>query len=134
MNAKQNTKYAKKKTTNTQKKTPNTPKNTPNTPKKHQLRQKTPNMQKKPNTPKYSKFSFTLFCRKKNFVPNSRTFWCTFYRPKKYGGVTKRTNIRYDLSSEVVLTVEPYSFQFRCKLGIFPENVPICQGKFGSRR
>ena len=24
--------------------------------------------------------------------------------------------------------------QFRCKLGIFPENVPICQGKFGSRR
>ena len=35
---------------------------------------------------------------------------------------------------QVVLTVEPYSFQFRCKLGIFPENVPICQGKFGSRR
>ena len=32
---------------------------------------------------------------------------------------------------QVVLTVEPYSFQFRCKLGIFPENVPICQGKVG---
>ena len=43
------------------------------------------------------------------------------------GGSNRRT-------IQVVLTVEPYSFQFRCKLGIFPENVPICQGKFGSRR
>ena len=79
---------------------------------KHQIRQKytkyakktptmpkkTPNMQKK-NT-KYSKilqiFIYAVLSRK-NFVPNSRTFWCTFYRPKKYGGVPKRTNIRYAL-------------------------------------
>ena len=90
MNAKQNTKYAKK-TPNTQKKTPNTPKNTPNTPIKHQLHQ----ICKEPNIPKYSKFSFTLFCRQKNFLPNSRTFWCTFYRPKNMVVYQKRTNIRY---------------------------------------
>ena len=78
MNAKQNTKYAKK--------TPNTPKKTPNTPKKQ-------NMQKKHQILQI--FIYAVLSQKK-FVPNSRTFWCTFYRPKKYGGVPKRTNIRYD--------------------------------------
>ena len=28
-------------------------------------------------------------------VANLRTFWRTFYRPKKCGGVPKMTNIRY---------------------------------------
>ena len=27
-----------------------------------------------------------------------------------------------------------FNQQIRCNLGIFPENVPICQGKLGSRR
>ena len=94
MNAKQNTKYPKKHQIRN-KKTPNTPKNTPNTPKNTNYAKKHQICKKTPNTPKYSKFSFTLFCREKIFVPNSRTFWCTFYRPKKYGGVPKKTNMRY---------------------------------------
>ena len=102
MNAKQNTKYAKKhqiRQINTK-----YAKKHQILQKIHQIRQKNTNYAKKnnkyakktPNTPKYSKFSFTLFCREKFFVPNSRTFWCTFYRPKKYGGVPKWTNMRYD--------------------------------------
>ena len=95
MNAKQNTKYVKK--------TPNTPKNTKYAKKYTKYANKTPTTPKKntkyakKNT-KYSKilqiFIYAVLSRK-NFVPNSRTFWCTFYRPKKYGGVPKRTNIRY---------------------------------------
>ena len=42
-----------------------------------------------------TKYWFTLFCREINFVANLRTFWRTFYRPKKYGGVPKMTIIRY---------------------------------------
>ena len=30
-------------------------------------------------------------------VADLRTFWRTFYRPKKYGGVPKMTIIRYEL-------------------------------------
>ena len=30
-----------------------------------------------------------------NFVANLRTFWRTFYRPNKGGGVQKMTNMRY---------------------------------------
>ena len=30
------------------------------------------------------------------FVTNLRTFWCSFYRPKKYGSAPKMTNMRYD--------------------------------------
>ena len=72
--AKQNTKYAKK----------------------PQLCQKNTKYAKKaPNTPKYSKFSFTLFCREKILFQIYALCWCTFYRPKKYGGVPKWTNIRY---------------------------------------
>ena len=94
MSAKQNTKYAKKhqmhKKTKYAKKYTKYANKTPTTPKKHQICKK--------NT-KYSKilqiFIYAVLSRKK-FVPNSRTFWCTFYRPKKYGGVPKRTNIRYE--------------------------------------
>ena len=43
-----------------------------------------------------TKYWFTLFCRQIIFVANLRTFWRTFYRPKKYGGVPKMTIIRYD--------------------------------------
>ena len=42
-----------------------------------------------------SKYSFTLFCCGTIFVANLRTFWRTFNRPKKYGGVPKMTIIRY---------------------------------------
>ena len=42
-----------------------------------------------------TKYWFTLFCREIIFVANLRTFWRTFYRPKKYGGVPKMTIIRY---------------------------------------
>ena len=38
---------------------------------------------------------FTLFCCKEIFVVINALFWCTFYRPRKYGGVPKMTNIRY---------------------------------------
>ena len=82
-----NTKYAKN-TKYSKKYTKYAKKNT-NYAKKQQICKK--------NT-KYSKilqiFIYAVLSRK-NFVPNSRTFWCTFYRPKKYGGVPKRTNIRY---------------------------------------
>merc|ERR1712112_698582 len=92
MNAKQNTKYAKK-NTKYAKKTPNT--------------QKKNTKYAKKNT-KYSKilqiFIYAVLSRK-NFVPNSRTFWCTFYRPKKYGGVPKRTNIRY---GSILSYIVPY--------------------------
>ena len=43
---------------------------------------------------------FTLFCRDAIFVANLRTFWRTFYRPNKYGGVRKMTNMRYASSLE----------------------------------
>ena len=44
-----------------------------------------------------TKYWFTLFCREIIFVANLRTFWRTFYRPKKYGGVPKMTIIRYGI-------------------------------------
>ena len=59
-------------------------------------------MQKKaPNTPKYSKFSFTLFCREKILFQIHALFG-VIYRPKKYGGVPKGTNIRYVSLSKVL--------------------------------
>ena len=49
-----------------------------------------------------TKYWFTLFCREIIFVANLRTFWRTFYRPKKYGGVPKMTIIRYALIGFVI--------------------------------
>ena len=40
---------------------------------------------------------FTLFCREEIFAANLRTFWRTFYRLQKCGGVLKMTNMRYDI-------------------------------------
>ena len=75
---------------------------TPNTPKTANYAKKAPNMQKKaPNTPKYSKFSFTLFCREKILFQIHALFG-VIYRPKKYGGVPKGTNIRYVSLSKVL--------------------------------
>ena len=48
----------------------------------------------KQNT-KYAKQIYAVLSRE-IFVANLRTFWRTFYRPKKYGGVPKMTIIRYD--------------------------------------
>ena len=45
---------------------------------------------------KYANQKFTLFCREAIFVANLRTFLAYFLQAKKYGGVPKRTNIRYD--------------------------------------
>jgi len=44
---------------------------------------------------KYANQKFTLFCREAIFVANLRTFLAYFFQAKKYGGVPKRTNIRY---------------------------------------
>ncbi len=44
---------------------------------------------------KYANQKFTLFCREAIFVANLRTFLAYFLQAKKYGGVPKRTNIRY---------------------------------------
>ena len=56
-------------------KTPSTPNKTPSTPNKTQS---TPN-----KTQSMPKYLFTLICRETIFVANLRTFWRTFYRPKK---------------------------------------------------
>jgi len=45
---------------------------------------------------KYANQKFTLFCREVIFVANLRTFLAYFLQAKKYGGVPKRTNIRYE--------------------------------------
>ena len=44
---------------------------------------------------KYANQKFTLFCREAIFVANLRTFLAYFLQAKKYGGIPKRTNIRY---------------------------------------
>ena len=49
---------------------------------------------------KYANQKFTLFCREAIFVANLRTFLAYFLQAKKYGGVPKRTNIRYDKREE----------------------------------
>ena len=46
---------------------------------------------------KYANQKFTLFCREAIFVANLRTFLAYFLQAKKYGGVPKRTNIRYEV-------------------------------------
>ena len=47
---------------------------------------------------KYSKnFHLRCFVAKKILFQIYALCWCTFYRPKKYGGVPKWTNIRYGL-------------------------------------
>ena len=94
MYAKQNTKYAKKhqirqkihqirqKIHQIRQKIPTMPKKTPTTPKNTNYAKKTPNTQKTPNMQKkhqiLQKFSFTLFCREKFFVPNLRTLLVYF--------------------------------------------------------
>ena len=87
---------------NTPNQTPTTPKNTnyakktPTMPKKHQIRKKHQICKK--NT-KYSKnFHLRCFVAKKILFQIYALCWCTFYRPKNYGGVPKWTNIRYVLS------------------------------------
>ena len=49
---------------------------------------------------KYANQKFTLFCREAFFVANLRTFLAYFLQAKKYGGVPKRTNIRYGQRSQ----------------------------------
>ena len=104
--AKQNAKYAKKH--QIRQKTPTTPKfsfmlicceKNQICQKKHQVhqakrrvRQKTPNTSKNSNCAKI--FIYADLSRN-FFLPILRDFWCTFYRPKNYGGVPKKTNMRY---------------------------------------
>ena len=100
------TKYAKQ-TASTPSKTPSTPTKIPNrqtkrlsminktliTPRKNQVRQQ--NIKYENQNTKYANQKFTLFCREAIFVANLRTFLAYFLEAKKYGGVPKRTNIRY---------------------------------------
>ena len=51
---------------------------------------------------KYANQKITLFCREAIFVANLRTFLAYFLQAKKYGGVPKKTNMRYAL--KVTLT------------------------------
>ena len=63
------------------------------TPRKNQVRQQ--NIKYENQNTKYANQKFTLFCREAIFVANLRTFLAYFLEAKKYGGVPKRTNIRY---------------------------------------
>ena len=95
------------KTPSTPSKTPSTPTKIPNrqtkrlsminktliTPRKNQVRQQ--NIKYENQNTKYANQKFTLFCREAIFVANLRTFLAYFLEAKKYGGVPKRTNIRY---------------------------------------
>ena len=47
---------------------------------------------------KYANQKVRLFCREAIFLANLRTFWRTFFRPKKYGGVPKKTNMSYGVT------------------------------------
>ena len=53
---------------------------------------------------KYANQKFTLFCREAIFVANLRTFLAYFLQAKKYGGVPKRTNIRYGKKGSCAFT------------------------------
>ena len=73
---------------------------------------------------KYANQKFTLFCREAIFVANLRTFLAYFLQAKKYGGVPKRTNIRYGFvriesirlnvkykfKEKLLIAVEKYSY------------------------
>ena len=63
------------------------------TPRKNQVRQQ--NIKYENQNTKYANQKFTLFCREAIFVANLRTFLAYFLEAKKYGGVPKRTNMRY---------------------------------------
>ena len=70
------------------------------TPRKNQVRQQNikyenQNTKYANQNTKYANQKFTLFCREAIFVANLRTFLAYFLQAKKYGGVPKRTNIRY---------------------------------------
>ena len=62
-------------------------------PRKNQVRQQ--NIKYENQNTKYANQKFMLFCREAFFVTNLRTFLAYFLEAKKYGGVPKRTNIRY---------------------------------------
>ena len=62
-------------------------------PRKKQVRQQ--NIKYANQNTKYANQKFMLFCREVIFVANLRTFLAYFLQAKKYGGVPKRTNIRY---------------------------------------
>ena len=74
-------------------------------PRKKQVRQQ--NIKYENQNTKYAYQKFTLFCREAFFVTNLRTFLAYFLEAKKYGGVPKRTNIRYDINYIDLIIIEP---------------------------
>ena len=66
---------------------------------------------------------FTLLCRDTIFVANFRTLRRTFYRPKKYGGVPKMTNIKY--AGSVQRPVEWWRTREKYKFGRFSSDACI---------
>ena len=56
------------------------------------------------------------------------SFYATLYLKGKFS-VTDSSDII--IFVQVVLSIEPYTHKFMEIWGIFPENAPICQGKFG---
>ena len=77
---------------------------------------------------KYANQKFTLFCREAIFVANLRTFLAYFLEAKKYGGVPKRTNIRYVwmLGSESEQQSTPQSNTWDVMLFYFSTSRLIC--------
>ena len=72
-----------------------------------------------------------MFCTrvfKTVFSTNSQESWG---QGQSRGVSEPRLGLWSQLSSEVVLSIEPYTYKFGKFGGIFPENAPICQGKFG---
>ena len=77
---------------------------------------------------KYANQKFTLFCREAIFVANLRTFLAYFFQAKKYGGVPKRTNIRY-----AALNIKDH-LQSRIKVELFVKVAHIViETLFGAR-
>ena len=55
---------------------------------------------------KYANQKFMLFCREAIFVVNLRTFLVYFLQAKKYGGVQKKTNMRYESRRSILVNGE----------------------------
>ena len=98
--AKQNTKYAKQNTKYAKQNTKYTKQNTKYAKQNAKYAKQNTKYTKyaislKTNVNLHTKILIYAVLSQEIFVANLRTFWRTFYRPKKYGGVPKMTIMRY---------------------------------------
>ena len=98
--AKQNTKYAKQNTKYAKQNTKYTKQNTKYAKQNAKYAKQNTKYTKyaislKTNVNLHTKILIYAVLPREIFVENLRISWRTFYRPKKYGGVPKMTNLRY---------------------------------------